>query len=160
MRAVIQKVTSASVTVDKKLVSSIGNGLMVLIGVCVDDTETDVDFIVNKVLKLRLFQAEAAGAEAEAPHWKRNVAEVKGEVLCVSQFTLLAKTSKGTKPDFHYAAKGDHARSLYDLAVERIGSGLGRDRVQTGVFGAMMQVALVNDGPVTIEISSKKSEQI
>ncbi|CAE6439384.1 unnamed protein product [Rhizoctonia solani] len=99
MRAVIQRVSSAAVTVDSNVVSSISQGLMCLIGIGDDDTEKDSDYIVNKILSLKVFDDPATGAM-----WKKSVKDVEGEILCVSQFTLMAKTIKGAKPDFHKAS--------------------------------------------------------
>lgn len=163
MKAVIQRVKSASVTVDNKLVSEIGKGLMVLVGVSKDDTVDDVDKIVNKILRVKLWEDPTTGSP-----WKSNVAELKtasadgtmknGQVLCVSQFTLLATVKKGAKPDFHKAAKGDVARELYAQVLAGVAKGLpgGGNDVKDGEFGAMMDVALVNDGPVTIQLDTRE----
>lgn len=103
--------------------------------------------MANKVLRMKLWDDEAGG------RWKKNVTDISGEVLCVSQFTLLAKTTKGTKPDFHGAANPEEARRLYQYFVEKVQAGYQADRVKDGVFQAMMEVALVNDGPVTLELN-------
>ncbi|VVT54389.1 uncharacterized protein SAPINGB_P004051 [Magnusiomyces paraingens] len=162
MKAVIQRVKSASVTVDNQLISQIGRGLLVLVGVSRDDTVEDAEKIASRILRLKLWE----DAETKAP-WKTNVAELKfpetetltshGQVLCVSQFTLYANIKKGAKPDFHRAAKGDIARELYAKVLDLVAAGMpnGKDDVKDGVFGAMMDVALVNDGPVTIEVDSR-----
>ncbi|KAE8210704.1 hypothetical protein CF327_g5455 [Tilletia walkeri] len=167
MRAVIQRVTSASVTVSGEKVSEIGRGILALVGVAEGDTEREAEQLANKITSLRLWDesvgassnggvGEAEGAEGEAKSlgprpWRRNVKEIDGQVLCVSQFTLLAKVQKGSKPDFHQAAKGEAAKALYEKVLANVRKSLpGCGKVQDGVFGAMMDVALVNDGPVTI----------
>ncbi|CAN6619555.1 D-aminoacyl-tRNA deacylase [Trichomonascus vanleenenianus] len=149
MRAVIQRVKSASVTVDSQVVSSIGRGLLVLVGVGHEDTEADIEKFANKVTKLRLWPNEDGSQQ-----WRRSVMDVDGDIICVSQFTLFAKVKKGTKPDFHSAAKGQEAQAIYDKVLARIGELTGK-KIGDGVFGAMMDVALVNDGPVTIEYDTK-----
>ncbi|CAH0018033.1 unnamed protein product, partial [Clonostachys rhizophaga] len=140
--AIIQRVLSASVTVDQEVVSSIGKGVLVFAAVAPGDTDKEITTIANKVLKMKLWDDEAGGK------WKKNVMDIEGEVLCVSQFTLLAKTKKGTKPDFHGAMGPDEAIPLYHSLVQKIGAGYSPERVKDGKFQAMMQVALVNDGPV------------
>ncbi|ODQ68265.1 hypothetical protein NADFUDRAFT_48915 [Nadsonia fulvescens var. elongata DSM 6958] len=152
MKAVIQRVKSASVTVDSKVVSAIGTGLMVLVGVSGDDTELDIEKVANKILKLRLW-----ASEDDTQPWKRNVNDINGEVLMVSQFTLFANVKKGTKPDFHAAAKGEGAKVIYDKVLDKVAQGMTKP-VQDGVFGAMMDVALVNDGPVTIQFDTKETK--
>ncbi|TGO08584.1 hypothetical protein BTUL_0202g00230 [Botrytis tulipae] len=141
MKAILQRVLSASVTVDKQLISSIGKGILVFAAVAPGDTEKDVESLAAKVLKMRLWDDENGG------RWKHNVQDIQGEVLCVSQFTLLASTKKGSKPDFHGAMGGDQARELYQLFVTKVQQGYASERVKDGVFQAMMEVALVNDGP-------------
>ncbi|KAL3424229.1 d-tyrosyl-trna deacylase [Phlyctema vagabunda] len=153
MKAILQRVLSASVTVDTKLVSSIGKGVLVFAAVAPGDTEKDVETLANKVLKMRLWDDESGG------RWKHNVQDISGEVLCVSQFTLLASTKKGTKPDFHGAMGGDEARILYQLFVSKVQQGYKAEKVKDGVFQAMMEVALVNDGPVTLEITTGVNAQ-
>ncbi|KAK3349457.1 D-Tyr tRNAtyr deacylase-like domain-containing protein [Lasiosphaeria hispida] len=112
------------------------------------DTEKEADSLAAKVLKLKLWDDESGG------RWKKSVQDINGEVLCVSQFTLLASTRKGNKPDFHGALGGDEAKTLYQYFQRKIQEGYAAEKVKDGVFQAMMQVALVNDGPVTIEIST------
>ncbi|EPE28563.1 DTD-like protein [Glarea lozoyensis ATCC 20868] len=147
MKAILQRVLSASVTVDQQLISSIGKGILVFAAVAPGDTEKDVETLATKVLKMRLWDDESGG------RWKKSVQDIDGEVLCVSQFTLLAVTKKGTKPDFHGALGGDKAKELYQLFVKKVEQGYAAERVKDGVFQAMMEVALVNDGPVTLEMS-------
>ncbi|KAF7954237.1 hypothetical protein EAE96_005366 [Botrytis aclada] len=153
MKAILQRVLSASVTVDKQLISSIGKGILVFAAVAPGDTEKDAESLAAKVLKMRLWDDENGG------RWKHNVQDIQGEVLCVSQFTLLASTKKGSKPDFHGALGGDQARELYQLFVTKVQQGYASERVKDGVFQAMMEVALVNDGPVTLEMSTRSNEK-
>ncbi|TVY15600.1 D-aminoacyl-tRNA deacylase [Lachnellula arida] len=143
--------TSVNCLFDKQLISSIGKGVLVFAAVAPGDTEKDVKTLASKVLKMRLWDDEAGG------RWKQNVQDIKGEVLCVSQFTLLASTKKGSKPDFHGALGGDQAKELYQLFVSKVQQGYVAERVKDGVFRAMMEVALVNDGPVTLEMSAGPS---
>ncbi|ESZ96517.1 40 kDa peptidyl-prolyl cis-trans isomerase [Sclerotinia borealis F-4128] len=142
MKAILQRVLSASVTVDKQLISSIGKGILVFAAVAPGDTEKDAESLAAKVLKMRLWDDENGG------RWKHNVQDIQGEVLCVSQFTLLASTKKGSKPDFHGAMGGDQAKELYQLFFLKVQQGYTSERVKDGVFQAMMEVALVNDGPL------------
>ncbi|KAJ4395928.1 D-tyrosyl-tRNA(Tyr) deacylase [Gnomoniopsis smithogilvyi] len=148
MKAILQRVLSASVTVDKELVSSIGKGVLVFAAMAPGDTERDAESLANKVLKLKLWDDENGG------RWKKNVQDINGEVLCVSQFTLLASTKKGNKPDFHGALGGEEAKRLYQYFFDKVQEGYGTDKVKNGVFQAMMEVALVNDGPVTLELNA------
>ncbi|KAJ4287084.1 D-tyrosyl-tRNA(Tyr) deacylase [Collariella sp. IMI 366227] len=148
MKAILQRVLSASVTVDEKVVSSIGKGVLVLAAVAPGDTEKEAESLAAKVLKLKLWDDESGG------RWKKSVKDINGDVLCVSQFTLLASTKKGSKPDFHGAMGGDDAKRLYEYFYSKVQEGYAADRVQNGVFQAMMQVALVNDGPVTLELTA------
>ncbi|KAI9048575.1 hypothetical protein LZ554_007408 [Drepanopeziza brunnea f. sp. 'monogermtubi'] len=147
MKAILQRVLSASVSVDKELVSSIGKGILVFAAVARGDTEQDADALAAKVLKMRLWDDDTGC------RWKQSVQDIKGEVLCVSQFTLLASTKKGSKPDFHGALGGDQAKELYQLFFSKVQQGYSPERVKNGVFQAMMEVTLVNDGPVTLEMS-------
>ncbi|KAK6851145.1 hypothetical protein PG987_000779 [Apiospora arundinis] len=150
MKAIIQRVLSASVTVDKEVVSSIGKGVLVFAAVAPGDTEKEADSLAAKVLKMKLWDDEAGG------RWKKSVQDIEGEVLCVSQFTLLAQTKKGNKPDFHGAMGGDEAKRLYDYFFSKVQQTYSSERVKDGVFQAMMEVALVNDGPVTLELNAGK----
>ncbi|KAG6056385.1 hypothetical protein E4U17_002220 [Claviceps sp. LM77 group G4] len=148
MKAIIQRVLSASVTVDKEVVSSIGKGVLVFAAVAPGDSEKEAQQIANKVLKMKLWDDEKGG------RWKQSVMDINGEVLCVSQFTLLARTKKGTKPDFHGAASPEEASRLYHFFVDAVKQGYQAERVKDGRFQAMMKVALVNDGPVTLELQA------
>lgn len=145
MRAVVQRVRRAAVTVDGREVGSIGRGLLVLLGVGRDDAQRDVDYIAGRIRNLRLF-TDAAG------RMNLPVGEVDGAVLVVSQFTLLGDCRRGRRPSYVAAAPPEHARTLYSAVVER----LRRDgvAVETGEFQAMMDVELVNDGPVTVLLDS------
>jgi D-tyrosyl-tRNA(Tyr) deacylase len=148
MRAVVQRVCEASVRVEGRVVGQIGRGLLVLLGVGAGDTEDDADLLADKVLNLRVFPDEAGAMN-------RSLLDVAGELLLVSQFTLYGDARKGRRPSFIDAATPDEANRLYRHCVEKArGSGL---RVEEGVFRAMMEVALVNDGPVTILLDSRKA---
>ncbi|KAI1173126.1 D-Tyr tRNAtyr deacylase-like domain-containing protein [Nemania sp. FL0916] len=147
LAAILQRVLSASVTVDKEVVSSIGRGILVFAAVAPGDTRKEAENLAAKVVKLKLWDDDAGG------RWKRSVRDIDGEILCVSQFTLLASLKKGNKPDFHGAAGGEEAKTLYEYFFEKVQQGYAPDKVQNGVFQAMMEVALVNDGPVTLELS-------
>ena len=150
MKAVIQRVLSAGVTIGGKLHSSIGQGMMILIGICDEDDDTDIDWLVKKVANLRIFD-DADGV------MNRSVTDIGGEILVVSQFTLMASTRKGNRPSYIKAAPEPVSRPLYEQFARSVSTALGRE-VATGEFGAEMQVELVNDGPVTIWIDSKQRE--
>ena len=150
MRAVIQRVRHASVTVDGAVVGAIGEGLLVLLGVEDADSEEDVHWLSAKIVGLRVFDDEAGVMNL-------SVKEKAGEVLLVSQFTLHASTRKGNRPSYIRASKPPHAQPLYEKMAGCLSLDLGRP-VQTGRFGADMQVALLNDGPVTIIIDTKHKE--
>lgn len=147
MRVVIQRVKEASVSIEGRLYSSIGAGLMVLVGVTHDDTEEDMEYLVQKLVKMRIFDDEAGVMNLD-------VQQVGGEVMVVSQFTLLASTRKGNRPSYIQAAPEAVSRPMYERFVARVEELLGR-KVATGEFGADMQVALINDGPVTICMDTK-----
>lgn len=147
MRAVVQRVSSAKVTVDSKVVGQISNGLLVLLGAGENDTHKDVEYVADKIANLRVF-------EDENEKMNLSVTDVNGSVLAVSQFTLYGDCRKGRRPSFARAMKPDTAKTLFELYVE-----LTQQRglaVETGVFQANMQVDLVNDGPVTLLIDSSK----
>jgi D-tyrosyl-tRNA(Tyr) deacylase len=150
MRAVVQRVSSASVSIEGAVVGEIGPGLLVLLGVAEGDTPADGAWLAQKIAQLRIFADEA-------DRMNRSVQDIAGGVLVVSQFTLFASTRKGTRPSFNGAAAPELANSLYQDFVRQLESLLGRP-VPTGRFGAMMQVALVNDGPVTLLIDTKTRE--
>ena len=150
MRVVIQRVSEACVTVDGKVTGSIGHGMMILLGIEECDAEEDIDWLCRKIAGLRIF-ADAGGV------MNLPITETGGEVLVVSQFTLHASTKKGNRPSYIRAARPEKAIPLYELFCRLLGSLLGKT-VRTGIFGAMMQVSLVNDGPVTILIDSRSRE--
>jgi D-tyrosyl-tRNA(Tyr) deacylase len=147
MRAVIQRVTSASVRTTNGAFVEIDAGLLVLLGIGRDDAPDDCTWLAEKVVDLRLFPDDAGQMNC-------SVSEINGEILVVSQFTLYASVRKGTRPSFNDAAKSDAARPLYEEFILQLQTALGR-RVETGTFGASMKVTLVNDGPVTIIIDTK-----
>lgn len=147
MKVVIQRVSKASVSIENKRVASIDKGLLVLLGIVNEDTQEDIDWLCNKITNLRIF-ADANGV------MNTSVQDIDGAVIVVSQFTLHAATKKGNRPSYIKAAKPDIAIPLYELIVKKLESILGKP-VQTGEFGANMQVELINDGPVTIIVDSK-----
>lgn len=150
MRAVIQRVSSASVTIGGQVKSSIGKGLLVLLGVGYEDGQEDIDWLVKKISALRIFDDEAGVMN-------RSVVDVGGEALVVSQFTLMASTKKGNRPSYIHAAGHEIAVPLYESFCAALSEAVGKP-VGTGEFGADMKVALVNDGPVTICIDTKNKE--
>ena len=150
MKAVIQRVTRASVEVEGRIVGRIGAGLLVLLGVAKGDDERDLSYLLEKLQTLRIFGDDQG-------KMNRSLVDVGGALLLVSQFTLLGDTSKGRRPGFDLAASPEAARALYEQAVERLRSaGL---TVETGVFGAHMQVELLNDGPVTFIVDSRRQAE-
>ncbi len=150
MRIVVQRVSEASVTVDEKTISSIGQGLLVLLGITANDDFKDSTWLVNKIANLRIFNDEAGVMN-------KSILDVEGDIIVVSQFTLFASTKKGNRPSYIKAAKPDIAIPLYESFVSQIEDALGK-KVGTGIFGADMKVGLVNDGPVTITIDSQNKE--
>lgn len=150
MRAVLQRVSEASVTVGETVVGRIGGGFLILLGIEHEDEAADIDWLVSKILPMRVFE------DGEGK-MNRSLLDVDGEALVVSQFTLHARTKKGTRPGFDRAARPEAAIPLYGQFVEALSKGLGKP-VATGKFGAMMRVALVNDGPVTILLDSRHRE--
>ena len=150
MRAVIQRVSEASVTIGGDVVGRIGTGLLVLIGVEAGDTLADADWLAGKVTQMRIFPDDAG-------KMNRSVTEAAGGLLVISQFTLIASTAKGNRPSFIEAARPEAAVPLYELFLAAVESQAGR-RPERGVFAADMKVALVNDGPVTIGIDSRRRE--
>ena len=150
MKAVIQRVSSASVTIDSKIVAEIQKGLLVLVGIEDADTQEDTNWLSQKIANLRIF-----GDENDVMNL--SVRDIDGEIIVVSQFTLQASTKKGNRPSYIKASKPDVAIPIYEGFVQQLEKELGK-KVQTGVFGADMQVSLLNDGPVTIIIDSKNKE--
>ncbi|EJU00698.1 hypothetical protein DACRYDRAFT_108765 [Dacryopinax primogenitus] len=202
MRAVVQRVTSASVTVNNTVISRIGRGMLVLVGIAVDDTPSDSEYLVKKILGLKLFDGlphlsesssvEAGQEETEDPEgaggrmWKRSVVDIEGDILCgpslpiqfsssptspnwcssptdthpVSQFTLLASTTKGYKPDFHSAMPPSHSHTFYHTFLTSLRAAYVPEKVGDGQFGAKMLVGGENDGPVTVVLDSRKWEYV
>ena len=146
MRVVVQRVSEAKIVVDQETVASIQYGLVLLVGFTYGDTIEDIDYLVNKIINLRIF-------DDENKIMNRSIMDVQGALLSVSQFTLYANTKKGRRPSYEASLNSDEALPLYDLFNQRLKEN--KVEVQTGVFKADMQVALVNDGPVTIIIDSK-----
>ena len=150
MRALIQRVSSASVQIDNKVFSKIGNGLLVLLGVEDEDSHTDIEWLSSKISQMRIF-------DDKNDHMNLSVNDINGEVLVVSQFTLHASTKKGNRPSYIRASKPDHAIPMYEAFILQM-----KDKILNGVFsgqfGACMQVDLINDGPVTIWMDSKNRE--
>lgn len=150
MKAVIQRVSQASVTIDSKIVADIQKGLLVLVGIEDADTKEDIDWLCQKIANLRIF-----GDENDVMNL--SVKDIDGDVIVVSQFTLHAQTKKGNRPSYIKASKPEIAIPLYEKFVQQLELELGK-KVQTGIFGADMKVSLINDGPVTILIDSKNKE--
>ena len=150
MRLLIQRVSRASVNIDNKTYSEIGKGLLVLVGIEEADTQEDIDWLTGKLLRLRIFDDEQGVMNLD-------VNQIDGQIMVVSQFTLLASTKKGNRPSYFRAAPEAISRPMYERFVETVEQASG-NKVATGVFGADMKVELVNDGPVTIWIDSRNRE--
>ncbi len=150
MKAVIQRVTKASVTIDEKVVSSIKNGLLILLGITNDDSITDIEWLSKKIINLRIFNDNNA-------IMNKSIIDIDGNIIIVSQFTLMASTKKGNRPSYIKAAKPDIAIPLYEQFILQIEKELGK-KVGSGIFGADMKIEILNDGPVTIIIDSLKKE--
>lgn len=150
MRAVIQRVTSASVSIGGQVKSSIGKGFLILLGVCEEDSNEDADWLVRKIAGLRVFDDENGVMNV-------SIMDIGGECLVVSQFTLFASYKKGNRPSWLRAARHDISIPLYEAFVRKLSEAIGKP-VGTGEFGAMMEVSLVNDGPVTICMDTKNKE--
>jgi len=150
MRAVIQRVTQADCRVDDQLTGSIDQGLLVFLGIEDADTTEDLDWLAQKIVGIRIFSDEQG-------LMNKALADVAGNILLISQFTLFAATKKGNRPGFTRAAKPDKAIPLYEQMIKKLGTLLQKE-VQTGIFGADMKISLLNDGPVTITIDTKNKE--
>lgn len=149
MRALVQRVSSGGVTIsESNYKANIEKGMVVLLGIKVDDTDEDVNFVADKISNLRIF-------EDDNEKMNLSVKDVDGEVLIISQFTLYGDAQKGNRPSFTEAARPETAIPLYEKFIQRVKFNLGNDKVKTGIFGAMMEVKIINDGPVTILIESK-----
>jgi D-tyrosyl-tRNA(Tyr) deacylase len=150
MRVIVQRVSEASVSVDQQVVGSINQGVLILLGIGTDDSEADADWLLQKIVALRIFN-DADGV------MNRSLIDVGGEALLISQFTLMAATKKGNRPSYIKAARPEQAIPLYEYCIDKLEKLLGQ-KIATGVFGADMKVHLLNDGPVTIPIDSKNRE--
>ena len=149
MKVVIQRVLEASVTINTQLHSSIGKGMIILVGIQADDTNEDIEWLTGKICNLRIFNDENGVMNY-------SVREIGGEILIVSQFTLMARTKKGNRPSYIDAAKPEISVPLYEKFVESLSKEMNQE-IKTGVFGADMKIGLINDGPVTIIIDSKNT---
>jgi D-tyrosyl-tRNA(Tyr) deacylase len=150
MRAIIQRVSSASCSIEGKISGEIGIGFMILLGIEDSDTDEDLNWLAQKISNMRIFSDENG-------LMNKALADVQGEILLVSQFTLFASTKKGNRPGFTRSAKPDFAIPLYEKMIRELGQLTGT-KIQTGVFGADMKISLVNDGPVTIIMDTKSRE--
>ena len=150
MRAVIQRVTEASVRVDHKVTGAINKGLLILVGIEDADTQEDIDWLTKKIVGLRIFDDENGVMNL-------SVGDVEGGLLAVSQFTLMASTKKGNRPSYIRASKGDFAQPMYEKFCQTLEKESGK-KVEKGIFGADMKVSLLNDGPVTIIMDTKNKE--
>ena len=150
MRIVLQRVQHASVTIDNQVHSSIGQGYLILLGVCEEDTNEDVDWLVRKVIGLRVF-------DDDNHVMNRDIMDVQGEILVISQFTLFASYKKGNRPSWFRAGSHEHSIPLYEAFCRMLSEAIGKP-VGTGEFGADMKVELLNDGPVTICMDTKNKE--
>ena len=152
MRIVIQRVKEASVTIGGTLKSSIGHGMMILVGICDEDTDEDIEYLCRKVVQMRIFDDENGVMNL-------SITEVAGSgILVVSQFTLMASTKKGNRPSYIHASRPDFAIPMYEKFIAKLQDLFGKE-IKTGEFGANMQVALINDGPVTIIMDSQQREK-
>ncbi len=150
MRAVIQRVTKASVTIEEKINGQIGNGLLVLLGIEDADTGEDIEWLSSKIVNLRIFNDEKGVMNI-------SIKDITGDILLISQFTLHASTKKGNRPSYIKASKPEIAIPIYEKMIRQLSIDLGK-KIQTGMFGADMKVELLNDGPVTIVIDTKNRE--
>lgn len=150
MRAVIQRVTQASCTVDEQITGIIGNGLLVLIGIEDEDSQEDMEWLSQKMVNLRIFGDEQG-------LMNKSIQDIEGNILLISQFTLFAQTKKGNRPSFIRAARPDKAKPMYIQMAQHLSSLLGKE-VQVGIFGADMKIDLRNDGPVTIMMNTKDKD--
>ncbi|MBP7553803.1 MAG: D-tyrosyl-tRNA(Tyr) deacylase [Spirochaetes bacterium] len=149
MRSVVQRVKTAGVSINNQIYSSINKGLLCLLGISPDDTEEDIKYIIDKITNMRIFQDDS-------DKMNRSVIDIDGEVLIVSQFTLYGDARKGRRPSFDKAANGETARVIYENFLTALKSVIITDKIKTGIFAEMMEVNLINDGPVTILLDSKR----
>ncbi len=146
MKALVQRVSIGSVEVENIIVGSIGLGLVVFLGITPSDTDKEIDFIINKIINLRIFGDE------NTDNFERSLVDINGELLIISQFTLYGETKKGRRPSFINSAKSEYAEPIYNKFIEKLNNQ--EIKVQTGIFGAKMKVNIVNEGPVTLMIDS------
>jgi len=157
MRALVQRVSKGGVDIPEKSYSAeIEKGIVILLGISEDDTENEVDYVAEKCVNLRIFSRRDASAEDEYEKMNLSVKDVEGEILVISQFTLYGDTKKGNRPSFNKAAKPEIAENLYNLFTAKLKALLGDEKVKEGIFGAMMKVRIINDGPVTVMVESKQ----
>ncbi len=149
MRSVVQRVKTAGVSINNQIYSSINKGLLCLLGISPDDNEEDIKYIIDKITNMRIFQDDS-------DKMNRSVIDIDGEVLIVSQFTLYGDARKGRRPSFDKAANGETARVIYENFLTALKSIIIADKIKTGIFAEMMEVNLINDGPVTILLDSKR----
>jgi D-aminoacyl-tRNA deacylase len=151
LKAVIQRVSEGGVVIpDEKFAADIGTGMVILLGIKSGDNEDDLNFVADKCSSLRIFNDKEGKINL-------SVKDIKGEVLIISQFTLYGETAKGNRPSFSSAARPESAEPLYQKFIKRMGENLGESKVKSGIFGAMMSVKIINDGPVTVIVESKNS---
>jgi D-tyrosyl-tRNA(Tyr) deacylase len=156
MRAIVQRVSEGGVNIPSENYSAeIGKGIVILLGIKSDDNENDVNFVADKCSHLRIFSRRDAFAKDENDKMNLSVKDIDGEVLIVSQFTLYGDARKGNRPSFTEAAKPNIAIPLYERFIRNMQANLGKEKIKVGIFGAMMNVKIINDGPVTIIIESK-----
>jgi D-tyrosyl-tRNA(Tyr) deacylase len=152
LKAIVQRVKSASVKIpDENYSAKISKGLLILLGIKTGDTENDVLFVADKCCNLRIF-------EDEEDKMNKSVKDASGEILIISQFTIYGETSKGNRPSFIEAARPEEAIPLYNQFISRVKMNLGEEKVKAGIFGAMMDIELINYGPVTVIVESKKNK--
>lgn len=149
MKALVQRVSSGSVSIPtESYIENIGKGIVLLLGISEDDSESDIDYLAEKCCNLRIF-------EDENDKMNLSIKDVDGEVLLISQFTLYGDARKGNRPSFNKAAKPDKAELLYNKFADKMKNIMGEKKIKEGIFGSMMEVAIINDGPVTIMVESK-----
>lgn len=160
MRALVQRVSEGGVYITKEnYKAEIGKGIVILLGIKFDDNENDLIFVADKCSSLRIFSRGDASAEDENEKMNLSVKDINGEVLIVSQFTLYGDAQKGNRPSFTDAARSEIAIPIYEKFINRMKTNLGIEKIKCGIFGEMMEVKIINDGPVTILIESKKQEK-
>ena len=160
MRALVQRVKEGGVYIsEENYKEEIGKGIVILLGIKSDDTENDLLFVADKCSNLRIFSRRDAFAQDENDKMNLSLKDVDGEVLIISQFTLYGDAQKGNRPSFIDAARPETAMPIYEKFIDRMKQNLGAEKIKTGKFGAMMQVKIINDGPVTILVESKKSDK-